>query len=263
MTQVPDELRPRRSTDRPMSLLDRVVTRLSSSSEPVPFERDWLGVTSAPARVLMADSDWLPDAAGEDYCPRCGSSIGIGEFDGTSCGSCRHSRLPWGRLIRLGRYEGDLRDWVHEIKFKRNDHLARALGRELGRQLVRAGIGSGDVVPIPTPALRRIRRGIDHTAGIAHGVCRTGAYRIRRHLKRSYRPVQRAVAPSSRRSNVSGTFSARRRWLGAGIPDRVILIDDVMTTGATMRAACRELKRAGAKQVVCVVLAVVDNPQRQ
>lgn len=242
--------------------LARIVTHLTSSEDRFSFERDWLGVTSPPAHVLMTRSGWAPDEAGVDYCPRCGSSIGMGEFDGRSCGSCRRRRMPWERIIRLGGYDGDVRDWIHDIKFARNDHLARALGREIGKQLLRAGIGAGVIIPVPTPTWRRIRRGIDHTASLARGVCGLGAFQVRRPLRRSHRPVQRAVAPSARQANVSGTFSISPLAVHRALPDQAILLDDVMTTGATLSAACRVLHQAGVRHVTCAVIAVVDHRHR-
>lgn len=207
-------------------------------------ERAWLDPVALPLAQRAVVADWAPDEPAA-YCDHCGRDIGAHESSESGCSRCANSRLPWQRCVRLGRYEADLADWICEVKFTRWRILGFEIGRLLGRQVRSAGFLSAGharplIVPVPTSFRRRMSRGIDHAAVIARGVAWELGVPLRRCLRRDHRPSQRAVAFSDRVSNVNGTIHLRR---GAGVAGRtVLLIDDVMTTGATMRTAARALQ---------------------
>ncbi|MCC6907693.1 MAG: ComF family protein [Phycisphaerales bacterium] len=228
------------------------------------IEREWIGVSRPhPARLLDGDPregrpPFVPDAIGVAYCPRCGGSTGPGEFiEGKGCAACRKRRFPWERLVRLGRHHGDLRDWVHEIKFHAWDAMGLELGKRLGRCLKDAGVQADAVVPVPASAWRRWRRGIDHSRIIAAGAASVLDLPLARAMKRKGRKPQRAVSPSQRRENIRGAFSVRR--LNFLRNCSIVLVDDVTTTRATLTEACRTLERqAGVGSITCAVLTVAE-----
>ncbi len=233
------------------------------------FEHAWLGVTSEPwARRREIVAFDAPGAA----CWRCASPIGVHESTSEGCSTCRGVRLPWDRLVRIGAYEGELRDTIREVKFKRFAALGVAMGADLGRALARTidevgAAGPYVLVPVAMPLLRRLRRGVDHTKAIAVGAARELRSRgvdarVSHLLARRHRPSQLEVAPSRRFANAAGSFVTAwplraRGWLasrvfgmhaaigplGRGFAGTVIVIDDVRTTGATMAAACRQMRR--------------------
>jgi predicted amidophosphoribosyltransferase len=178
------------------------------------------------------------------------------------CGACRRRRYPWTSIVRLARHEGDLRDWVHEIKFHAWDAMGVELGRRLGAALDGSDLRADAIVPVPASAWRRWRRGTDHTRAIATGVASVLRLPVVRAMKRqSRRPPQRAVPPSRRRENVRGAFRVRRLAPLKGCS--VILVDDVTTTRATLLEACNTLRRtAGVDEVVCAVLTVAEAGRR-
>jgi len=233
------------------------------------LEREWIGVARPhPARLLAGDfppsrTPFVPDVAEQHYCPRCGGSVGPGEFiEGQGCAACRHRRYPWTRIIRLGRHDGDLRKWVHEIKFHAWDALGLELGRCLGRSLVEAGVRADAIVPVPASAWRRWRRGIDHSRIIAGGIASVMRTPMVRTMKRHGRPPQRAVPASRRRDNVRGVFTMRRLHFLKGCS--IVLVDDVTTTRATLLEACQTLRRhAEVGEITCAVLSVAEAGRRQ
>jgi len=230
------------------------------------FERDWLGVIASHPRSRIEQCDWQSDQIEAEYCPRCGQAVGTGEYDGKCCGSCRSRRFPWKHIVRLGSYRDDLRLWIHEIKFRKSDHLAVELGCRLGQALIETDLIDKQqkqtyLVPVPMTWRRRMYRGIDHTTAIARGVSKETGLPILHALTRKSRPMQRSVAPTKRRDNVRHAFQLRRFHT---IKDaHLIIVDDVMTSGSTLIEVARTLHRGGASTIHAAVLAAVDSRKQQ
>lgn len=212
-------------------------------------ERIWMGMTREPWAARAAAAGWCPDSPA-DYCPRCATTVGPHEVtrDGADpvCPACRAKRLPWDRAVRLGDYDGLLREAIHEVKFKRwralGTELGRLLGEQFGRALSALGLDAGRavLVPIPTTFRRRMMRGIDHTLVIARAAREVLGGRLVPALARRHRPSQLDVPPSQRQANVAGAFRLKREFDLSG--KLVVVVDDVRTTGATMTAACRAIR---------------------
>jgi predicted amidophosphoribosyltransferase len=151
---------------------------------------------------------------------------------------------------------------VHEVKFTRWRRLGMDLGRLLGAavgdemdRLGSSGLDAGMagvldrapvVVPMPTTLGRLLVRGIDHAKAIARGVAAEVGGELAQPLRRLRRPSQTEVAPSERGANVSRAVVAKRKDACRGLDRRlVVLVDDVTTTGATLRTACRALREGG------------------
>ncbi len=214
-------------------------------------ERFWLAPIALPLPERMAEAGWAPDPL-DAYCNRCGLTVGPHEADEFGCAACLGRRLEWDRFVRLGEYTGPLAEWVQDVKFTGWRALGAALGQELGRALVRAGVrGQGQkrelvVAPAPTAPIRRVTRGIDHTLALARGVGRELGVRPTRLLRARHRPSQRSVPASQRTRNVARAFS--KRWPPPGRPRPLearilVMVDDVRTSGATLSAAIRALRR--------------------
>jgi len=227
------------------------------------FERDWIGVRRpSPVRVLE-EAGWMPDRPGVDYCPRCGESVGPGEWvPGSGCGTCRHRRPPWPRFVRLGAYEEPLRNWITEFKFAGWAAMGTCLGDRLGgavASLVPAGVEA--VVPVPTTLGRRWTRGLDQTWILARGVGRRVDGPSADLLVRSARPPQRSVPASARRANVRGAFRLSRAGRRHARRERgpALVVDDIATSRSTLAETCRTLRRGGIAVAGVAVLAVAGS----
>jgi ComF family protein len=173
------------------------------------------------------------------------------------CSLCRLGLPGYEGAYSYGFYEGPLRRLIHLFKFERVPTLAAPLGRYLVKALP-DDRQFDVVVPMPLHWLRRWRRGFNQSGLLASEVGRrlglplqTRALRRKRHAA-----PQSGLSSAARRRNVAGLFAVSDRRLIEG--RRVLLVDDVLTTGATAQAAARALKSAGAAQVVVLTLARAD-----
>jgi ComF family protein len=160
---------------------------------------------------------------------------------------------PW-------RYGGALADALRRLKFTRHTHVARSLAPLVSPYLgAAAQLAEVDViVPVPLHWWRRTRRGFDQAALLAGAAVRHGAIPtpIDHPLRRARGTVPQTGLPAAARGpNVAGAFAVSPRGGAAIAGRRVLLFDDVVTTGATMAAAARALIAAGAADVIGFAVA--------
>jgi ComF family protein len=166
----------------------------------------------------------------------------------------------------LGIYDGELRRVVLRMKRSSGETLAVNMGRLLGQCRAEeiAAIHADIVVPIPMFWTRKLKHGINSAELLAELLAQTvGLPYRRRVLARKRNTVrQMELTPPARFQNLRNAFRLRA---GYDLRDsRVLLVDDVLTTGATCSAAAETLKRAGARSVAVAVLARAEGHlQRQ
>ena len=189
-------------------------------------------------------------------CPRCAASVGpFAVIDGR-CVHCRDEALAFDAASRLGSYDGRLRDAVLRIKSHSGETLAELMGELWADHAALAlrALAADVLVPVPLHWRRRWRRGYNQSEALAHGLAAKlhlpcGPCGLRRICAT---PMQTSQTLAARRENVRGAFAAVHHPGAAG--KTVLLVDDVMTTGATASEAARALKAAGARRVVVAVL---------
>jgi ComF family protein len=201
--------------------------------------------------------DRLPRLS-EPLCPRCGLAYSAGVAPGL-CGPCRGASPSFRRARALFPYVEEVRICLHALKFGRRRRLAASFGRAAARRWVGGELsGAAALVPVPLSRKRRRERGFNQAALIARAVSRETAIPLRTRMlvKTKDRPPQAGLSASARRKNVSGVYRARLpQALRGGV---VLLVDDVLTTGATADAAARALLAAGAGAVDVLTLARVS-----
>ena len=175
----------------------------------------------------------------------------------SECAHCREQKLWFDRAIALGDYDGLLRDQALAMKTDRSERLARALG-----QLIAARLSDeidetppDAIVPAPMHAWRRLARGTNPPAALAATLGRELGLPVFSGLlyrRRNTQP-QLGLSQPARFRNVRGEMQVRKSYLFDA--PHVLLVDDILTTGATCSEAARMLKRAGAARVTVLVAA--------
>jgi ComF family protein len=198
--------------------------------------------------------------SGPAACPRCGrasSGLSREEANEESCSRCAGLRYPFERTLRLAAYEGAMRSAVLRAKRSGERELTMALGELLAEQMVPmlAPWQPHAVLAVPMHWTRRVRRGVNSPQILARALAAKLGVPVADHvLVRSRRTApQASLSTRERTQNVRGAFQARRHRDLKGA--RLVLVDDVMTTGATVKEAAKSLRRAGAEAIHVVVLA--------
>ena len=167
----------------------------------------------------------------------------------------------WDRARAVAHYTGAMRTLVHQLKYADRHDGRTLLGRwlaEAGRELVP---GIDVIVPVPLSRLRLILRHFNQAAVLAGELARqTGVAMDPLLLARVRRTrSQVGMTREQRRRNVAGAFRVPDRCRARLRGRNVLIVDDVLTTGATADACARALKRAGAARVDVLTLALVTN----
>jgi ComF family protein len=193
-------------------------------------------------------------------CPSCGkpfvSKVTLSYSPGHRCGDCRDRPPRYDRSVAIGSYEGVLAKAIQLFKYQGKTNLTDPLGELLISGLEKLS-GADCLIPVPLHPKRLREREYNQALLLCDSVGRkTGLKVVPDALERVIEtPPQTGLPLKNRRRNVRGAFSVKRTQM---IDDRlVLLIDDVLTTGATVNECARMLKRAGAKAVYVLTLARV------
>lgn len=211
--------------------------------------------TSAPGLLCPTCQDHLIDQ--RPACGRCGCTIVGSRGASTNCPHCVAEKFHFDATVRLGPYEGMCRTAVLRVKRASQRALALALGDLLAavhRDALQA-LAPEAIVPIPMHWSRRMWRGANSPETISERLSRKLGVPLAPHLlaRRRRTAPQAHLSPSRRLANVRGAFRAAAH---ADLPGaRLLLVDDIMTTGATVNEAAKVLRRAGAAFVGVAVLA--------
>lgn len=199
---------------------------------------------------------------GERRCPRCGLRIPAGLLRAADCEQCRGTRQAFELVWSLGEYADLLRRATLRTKRATGQVLASALSRLCVERFASELRDWRPTMIVPTPLhwLRRLWRGANGPETIAEVLskelqvpCETFGVRRRRFTR-----LQAGLPPRERRKNVRGAFRASKHCDFSQA--RVLLVDDILTTGATLGELAHMVREAGASAVAVLVLARASQP---
>lgn len=193
----------------------------------------------------------------EPCCPRCGVPADIAT---KPCLGCLTTPPPQQGTILWGSYDGVLRQAVLALKHRGHDEIARPLGHRLA---ARIGVAPWFdeitmVAAVPSHRVRLLRRGFSAATLVGAEVATTIDRPLHSVLRRHGLHRQAGHTRVRRMQLPRGSFSASRRVRG----QCVLLVDDVSTTGTTLRHATNSLLSAGAETVYCAAIAHAPDPRR-
>jgi ComF family protein len=188
-------------------------------------------------------------------CPRCAMPLAGEPGQPLPCLVCKNSPHRFAGATALGRYDGHLRTLVLRAKQASDDALSLALGAALADAVAAKGESFDAIVPVPVPRARQLFRAVNVADILAEAVSsRIGVSRMPDAIvfQRLVRK-QAMLTPAQRRRNVRGALKATKVYDLSGA--RLLVVDDVLTTGATADEAARALLSAGAASVSVAVVA--------
>jgi ComF family protein len=200
------------------------------------------------------------------WCERCGAAS-IARVDDltallvaprsiAACAACATHPPGYDYARSAALYEGPLREAIHALKFGRRRALASPLGDLTAQQCaVSLPDGIEALIPVPLARARERERGFNQAALLARRVGGTLGIPIRPRWLARVRstPPQSDLSAAERRANVRDAFRASARVAGR----HVLVVDDILTTGATLDACARALRAAGARRVGALTVARV------
>jgi ComF family protein len=189
------------------------------------------------------------------WCAVCGLPFPHPMGEDALCAACARERQSWDRARTVLRYDKNSGRLVLGLKHGDRTHVAGAFGRWMHRAGVEVLAGADLLMPVPLHWTRLFQRRYNQAALLAQAVRSAGGPPVAANwlMRRRRTPVQGHLGPAARERNVRGAFALRAGRSVAG--KHVVIVDDVMTTGATVEECARVLKRAGAASVGVLTLA--------
>lgn len=187
-------------------------------------------------------------------CRSCALPLSAAGMTDPLCITCSADPMPVDWCDAWGEYDGALERVLHAFKFERHDFLDKPLASLLDETLRTRGDRDFDcIVPVPMHHSRQKRRGYNQAELLGRALSKLTAIHCDPALlvKKTEKQTQSTLARAARRANVRGVFSASDKVSGRSL----LLVDDICTTGETVRSAARELLAKGAARVCAVAVA--------
>ncbi|HNX26013.1 MAG TPA: ComF family protein [Phycisphaerae bacterium] len=234
-------------------ILDMFVPNVCASCGAKPVGHSML---CEECRIKLLNCVTLP------YCPFCGTSLGphLTSKANSGCYDCPVPMPRFRRVYRIGPYAGVLKPIIRQIKYHSQWAMIEPLTRLLAEHIPNVSQTQFDLVaPVPMFWARRILRNGNHSWMMAK--CLAGKLNLpasREIIRIRNTPQQAHFCRSRRMENVKDAFKIRNPQLMSGL--KILLVDDVVTTGATADEAVRTLLDAGASEVHLAVFAKAGTP---
>jgi ComF family protein len=185
------------------------------------------------------------------FCAKCSEPFPGAITESFSCANCAHRTLHFESAVSAYRSRGIVRKIVHEFKYGHQQHLRHPISDWLAETLDDprlAGRRFDIVVPVPLHPARKRERGFNQAELLAELLAARAGLPMRKALQRvRYTTTQTAFDRTERMENLRDAFRLRKNANVRGL--RVLLVDDILTTGSTLSECARVLKAAGALSV--------------
>ncbi len=218
------------------------------------------GVGALLARWLCPTCSTGCERQNAGYCPHCGEAAAWSLLPPSPCGRCLETLPPWVNFIFYGRYEGILRDLLLRLKFANECTLGYLLGMLLGQHPLFENLSVDAIIPIPLHPRRLATRGYNQALELARPLLRRLATPTGKTvplllpqgiLRVVHSKPQSGLTRAERFQNTRHIFQGSSSVAGK----RILLVDDIFTTGATLITATHALLSAGAAAVSVAVMA--------
>jgi len=199
---------------------------------------------------------------GPPQCACCGLPFEFEVGAGARCGACHADPPAFARARAVLAYDAGSRELILGFKHADRTYAAPPFGRWLARSGVELLADAELIAPVPLHRRRLWQRRYNQSALLALALGKAAGLPVAADLLVRHRatPSQAGRSRTARRRNVQGAFSVRPSRRGAVPGRRILLVDDVLTTGATVHECARVLRRAGAAAVDVITLARVVRP---
>lgn len=217
------------------------------------FCGDRLGLDAVPVCAgCAADLPWIRNS-----CQRCGSPAPVSLPADPGCGRCQLDPPPYDAAVVLFHYSFPVDAAIKAFKFRRRLHYAPAFASLLADAAGRLPSGIDGLLPVPLHWRRQAMRGFNQARELCEPLQSVLGIRIIEQVRRSRAtPPQSGLAAVARQRNLRNAFVVRGRLAAS----HVLIVDDVLTTGATCGQLARVLRGAGARQVSVLAVARAATP---
>lgn len=207
----------------------------------------WQGGAYGICDGCLADMPWHDSA----HCPQCG----LPGYDNQRCGHCINSPPEFDTTSALFRYEFPIQQMLQRYKYGELLALGETFGNLLVNQMAANGLVTTPdlIIPMPLHPQRLKERGFNQSLEMARIVSKKLNVKLDHNACERIKlsPPQASLPLKERVKNMKGAFACHQPLYG----QTVVVIDDVMTTGASLNALAKTLKKAGAGRVECWVVA--------
>jgi ComF family protein len=200
----------------------------------------------------------LDHLAGQPACARCAAPV---VSKGAPCPWCRGTGIyPFKTIVRLGRFDEPLKEIVHAMKYHRRWGLAEKMAERMAEEerVIELMKNADVLVPVPLHWSRHIARSYNQADLLAVALASRFGKKLSRPVRRLRKTASQTALHSraAREENVKGAFAARK---SRGIRGkRVVVVDDVMTTAATIQAVARAIVKLEPESLSALVIAAAD-----
>lgn len=220
----------------------------------------WVCAKLMPAAPLLVCPTCAKNLTHDPHptCPRCSSSVGPFSTVAQGCPACRSESFGFDEALRLGPYDGLLREVVLRMKHHSGEELAEVIGTLWAQHAAPRlqPLHIDVIVPVPLHWTKRWRRGFNQSEVLGRALgteLRVPCEPARLRRVRRTADQKEQLSPAARKRNVQGAFAAPP---APALRDKTaLLVDDVMTTGATASEAARALRWCQPRRVIVAVLA--------